>query len=181
MRAPATGTRRAAALDAVLGDARALVFACSGNVVRSAFAELWARHRGLALSVRSVATTFRNPALFPQTRAALLARGVAPNLLAGFRPTHVDDLEEPWRARLSRPDTLVLAMTPVHVEDLAARGIRARLLEELRGGERAIEDPVLEGASFERTFERVEACVEALIARHGALSRADLTRPTTPG
>lgn len=152
-------------LDAALAGARAVVFVCSGNMVRSAFAEVQARWRGLELALASCATTFRNDRMLPETARALALRGVPRERCEAFRPTHVDDLPPPWDARLARVDTLVLGMTPAHVEALARRGVRARLVEELRGAARPLADPVLEGASFEATFERLEACVDALVAR----------------
>ena len=48
-----------------LSGASHLRFLCSGNVVRSAFAELYARHVGCPLPVDSAATTFQNAELFP--------------------------------------------------------------------------------------------------------------------
>lgn len=152
-------------LQAALRAARAVVFVCSGNMVRSAFAELWARELELALPAISLATTFRNERILPQTERALRVRGVAAERIAAFRPTHVDDLGSPWKERLSADDTLVFGMAPAHLAALASRGVKARLLEELRGAPEPIADPVLEGASFEDTFERIEACVAVLVER----------------
>lgn len=161
-----------AELCAVLERARAVVFVCSGNMVRSAFAELWARELGLSLPVASLATTFRNDRLLDRTERALRERGVAAERIAAFRPTHIDDLCAPWKERLAAGDTLVLGMAPEHLSALAARGVRARLLEELRGAPVPIADPVLEGACFEDTFERIAACVALLVL---------CTRPNGPG
>ena len=141
-----------------------LVFVCSGNMVRSAFAELYARHLGCAREVRSVATTYRNDGLFPETRRALLARGLAPATLDAFRSTHLEDLRPP-----PGPRALFLAMTRSHVEALTAGGVargRIHLLGELEGatGGADIADPVLEGADFDATFARVARLVEVLLA-----------------
>ena len=49
-----------------------MLFVCSGNMVRSAFAELYARHLGIPITVHSAATTFRNDSIFPETADPVL-------------------------------------------------------------------------------------------------------------
>jgi len=143
-----------------LDGARRIVFVCSGNMVRSAFAELYARHIGFPREVASIATTFRNDALYPETFRALRERGLAEDVLRGFRPTHVDDARH-----LCGPDTLLFAMTRAHLRALRgspASGCPALLLLEVLGRTGEIADPVLEGADFGETFRTLEHCVEAL-------------------
>lgn len=151
-------------LDEVLGDATRLVFLCSGNVVRSAFAELYARSLDCPVPVASAATTFRNPAIFPETVRALRDYGVEGALVAGFRPTHLDEL--PFD---SAGGDVVLGMTGEHVRyfgrlrpELAARAFR---LASILGHETDIADPVLEGADFGATYAHVARCVERLLER----------------
>ncbi len=149
-----------------LANASEVVFVCSGNMVRSAFAELYARHLGLSLPARSLATTYRNDALFPETALALRQRGVDPDWIRAFRPTHVDD----GLARVD-PDAVLLVMSNRHFRALEVRpelAERAFLLAEVDGasGEtEEIADPVEEGADFERTFATVARCVERLVER----------------
>jgi len=148
-------------LAAVLADASAVVFLCSGNMVRSAFAELLARELGLALPVRSAATTYRNDSLFPETAAALLERGVGEQRVFAFRPTHIDDC-------LHELDdgALVLGMTRDHLEAVSPRPSlrgRAFLLRAVLGDPGEIDDPVLGGAAFGPTFALVERCVRRLV------------------
>lgn len=148
------------ALRASLAGASAVRFLCSGNVVRSAFAELYARHLGLRLPVDSAATRFDNPALFDETRAALLARGVARARLDAFRPRPLWRLDEPPDAGL-----LVLGMTVEHLRAWRAlhpAHARVHRLLELEGREADLADPVLEGADFGRTFATLARCVERL-------------------
>ena len=151
------------ALERALAQASAVRFLCTGNVVRSAFAELWARNLGCPLPVDSAATRFQNAALFPETRAALELRGVAPRLLDAFRPRHLDRVPGP-----PDPQLLVLGMAAEHLAAFGARfpehpGAFPVLALLGRSGE--IADPVLEGASHERAFADVAACVEALLER----------------
>lgn len=147
-------------LDA-LASARVIVFVCSGNMVRSAFAELYARHLACPTPVRSAATTFRNHSIFPETARALLSRGVGAEVIRNFRPTHLDDLLPGLRGT-----PLFLGMTREHLSALASRrGSRSNafLLAAAAGGDDDIADPVLEGADFDLTFVRVARCVEALV------------------
>jgi len=145
----------ATARDACRG-ADPIVFLCSGNMVRSAFAELYARHLGCPRPLASGATTYRNDGLFPETVRALLARGVDAEVLEAFRPTHVDDLVP---ALAGTP--VFLGMRLHHLEALERwpeHRANAYLLDE-----REIADPVLEGADFGATFARVATCVEELV------------------
>ena len=146
-----------------LEGASGLIFLCSGNMVRSAFAELWARHLDCPLPVRSAATIYRNDHMFPETMCALLARGVALEELLRFRPTHLADVVGTLDERI-----VALAMSRHHLEALSsASGWRGRafLLARALGLDEEIADPVLEGADFERTFATVARCVEAIVAR----------------
>lgn len=153
-------------LEHCLASVSQVVFLCSGNMVRSAFAELYALHGGFPLPVRSLATVYRNAGLYPETARALADRGVPLERCSAFRPTHVDDaLDE------LEPRAVLFGMRPHHLEPLAARpelAQRAFLLGEVlgQGGPEAeIGDPVLEGADFDRTFERVARCVDRLRER----------------
>jgi protein-tyrosine-phosphatase len=147
-------------LERALSEASGVRFLCSGNVVRSAFAELYARHLGLPLPVDSAATHFENERLFGPTRAALAARGVSEEILAAFRPRPI------WRLEATpEPRLVVLAMAPMNLEAwrrLHPDHDRSYLLREVEGKPEAIADPVLDGADFDQVFEAVARCVERL-------------------
>ena len=141
--------------------APAVLFVCSGNVVRSAFAELYARHLGLDLPIHSAATTYRNPALFPETHAALRERRVAPGLVASFRPRHLEDVVPGLPA-----GTLAFGMTRSHLADLAVwpgAPVDAHLMLEVLGEERELADPVMDGVDFGATYRTLERCVTILV------------------
>ena len=160
---PPAGAAASRELDEALAGARGVLFLCTGNMVRSAFAELYARHLGSPLPVASAATRYRNDHLMAETARALEARGVSSAWTRAFRPRHIADVLDDLD-----PGTLVLGMARMHLDALARRPElrrRAFLLALVRGEALEIADPVLEGADFELTFARVAGCVETLVER----------------
>lgn len=150
-------------LERALEEATSVLFLCTGNMVRSAFADLYARHLGCPLPVLSAATTYRNDHLLEETLEALVARGVPRGVAQAFRPRHLDDLPLDLDPRI-----VVLAMARRHLSALEAYPAlagRAFLLGSLEGSPEEILDPVLDGADFARTFARVARCVECLVER----------------
>lgn len=138
-------------------------FVCSGNVVRSAFAELMARHLGLDVEVDSVATTYTHESVFPETRHALLSRGVPGEAVDDFRPRRLDRIT----GDACDPGRLVLAMTGDHrvqYENSRGGGESCHLMMELLGSQEDLADPVLDGVAFDATFRVLERSVRALIA-----------------
>lgn len=143
-------------LAAELRGARGILFVCSGNMLRSAFAELYARHLDIALPVRSIATTYRNDGIHPEAREALLRRGVDPASIAAFRPTHLDEIE-------LEEGELSFGMTRAHQSALLARGdSHAHLLRALEGKVGEVDDPYFTGR-FDEAFAVIARCVEALV------------------
>ncbi len=137
-------------------------FLCTANAVRSTFAELFARHLGCPLPVDSAATVYQSPELFPETRLALLERGVDAALLADFEPRRLDRLVDD-EAQVER---LVLGMSPEHLEAYRESFPATRhafLLTALLDRAEAVADPVLEGASFEDAFEVIATAVAELV------------------
>ena len=129
-------------------------------MVRSAFAELLGRHLNVPGELSSIATTYRNDGLYPETHEALLARGIPEATLRSFRPTHMEDARE-----LFVPGSLFLCMTQAHRQALADRGpapAKSDFFLALLGTNEEIPDPVLDGADFETTFRVLERGVRAL-------------------
>ncbi|MFQ5990490.1 MAG: low molecular weight phosphatase family protein [Candidatus Methylomirabilales bacterium] len=138
-----------------------ILFVCTGNMVRSPFAELYARHLGCPLPVLSAATIFRNDEIYALTASALLSRGVARESIIEFRPRHLDDLGFPLDE-----GTVAFGMTLDHLRALADRGMpqnRMFLLTEVLGRADEIRDPVLDGEEFAPVFDMIARCVEALV------------------
>ena len=137
---------------------RRVLFLCSGNAIRSAFCELFARHLGTSLDVESAATRFRNDRMFPETRAALRERGVDAAAIETFRPRHLDELPP------LPPDTLVLGMTRDHLAGFEAcreETAELRLLLELLGTDQELPDPYFTG-EYEATFRLLDRAIRAL-------------------
>ena len=151
------------ALETALERSREVLFLCSGNILRSAFAEHYARHLGLALPARSGATTYQNGwGPHPEAVAALEARGVSPAAWTGWSPTHLQEV----LAALS-PGTLVFGMTREHLGAVAGEPLAgAHLLTSLLGEQREIADPLYDGR-YQACFAEIATCVEALAARFG--------------
>lgn len=144
-----------------LAEARTVRFLCSGNMVRSAYAELYARLQGCALPVDSAGTTYRNHGLYPETRSALLAIGATPEACDAFRSRHMQDL--PGDNQQAR---LVLGMTPDHLADYrACFGERdaLHLLGDLCAHGAPIADPVMDGLPFKVAFGEVRRGVNQLV------------------
>lgn len=151
-----------------LAQAEDLLFLCSGNILRSAFAELYARHLDCPLPARSAATTYSNERIHPAVPRALQARGVVLGALGEFRPRHMGDA-----GVHVGPRTLVLGMTRDHAEALRALGLDAPpafLLSHASGLREEIGDPFLTGEyclAFDAIARHVDALVARLRAEHG--------------
>lgn len=152
-------------LESALSSASGIAFLCSGNMIRSAFAHLYARHLGCPLPVRSAATVYENARIHPETAAALVARGVNSGWTIAFRPTHLSQLLPQLDERtvlfgMKHEHLLVLPATP----DLTARSF---LLTEVLGVEEELADPMFEGG-LDRVLARIAECVERLVDHLGA-------------
>lgn len=149
-------------LRTAVGEARAVLFLCSGNIVRSAFAELYARHRGCPVPVSSAGTTYDNRSgVYAPTARALFERGVPRDDVTAFRSTHVASLDP------LAPGTLVLGMTQEHLDDFEDDGDDPHVLASYRtlrliGRDEDLDDPMFHGG-FEACFARLTACVDALV------------------
>lgn len=146
-------------LEGALKKAEGCLFLCSGNMIRSAFAELYALHLGWSLPVRSAGTCFQNSSIHPEARDALLARGVAEALIARFQPRLVSELNPNPHS-----GELVFGMTTDHLRMAGAMGAPGApfLLTEALSERREIADPYFEGG-FEGVFADIAQCVEALV------------------
>lgn len=146
-------------LQRALVEADGLLFLCSGNMIRSAFAELYARHLRLALPVRSAGTTYSNPRIHVEAARALTARGVVGAAIREFRPQLIEQLDPVPGKR-----ELVLCMTRAQLADSRTSGVPGphHLLLEAVGERGEIADPYFEGG-YTQVLADVARCVEALV------------------
>ncbi len=143
-----------------LDRASAVAFLCSGNIIRSAFAELYGRHLNGPYQLRSAATTYDSDWPYEPTRQALLKRGVSPKLIHDFKPTPLGKLLPQLDDR-----AVLFGMKHEHIECLPpVPNLRRRsfLLSELLGRNEEIADPMFEGG-FEPVIKSIAHAVEALI------------------
>jgi protein-tyrosine phosphatase len=145
-------------LQAALEGASGLLFVCSGNMIRSAFAELYARHLGAPLRLRSAGTIYPNSAIHPRAGAALEARGVPASWSASFRPTLLRDLEP-------RSGDVLLGMTQRHLADARGQGFEGPsfLILAALSSEAEVPDPYFEGG-YDEVFDALERATAALLA-----------------
>ena len=142
-----------------LEQSESCLFLCSGNIIRSAFAELYARHLGWEHALRSAGTLYPNSQIYPEAHAALRARGVSETLICAFRPQRIADLcPSPDRTEI------VIGMTAEHLQQATEQGVPGPcfLLMEALGETREIADPYFEGG-FEGVFTDIARAVEAIV------------------
>lgn len=147
------------ALKSALARAPCVVFLCSANAIRSAFADIYAHHQSCPIPVHSAATTYDHIPLHPWTVSALSERGIAGDVVDRFAATAARDCRVP-------NDALVLGMTSDHLAAWRAahpgRGALFRL-NELVGVERDIRDPLLDDAPRDEVYATIERCVDELL------------------
>ena len=65
-------------------NAKTMYFVCSGNIIRSSFAELLARNQGVE-NVDSYGTTYHNSSIHDRSQQELVDRGVDSKLIDQFK------------------------------------------------------------------------------------------------
>ena len=144
-----------------LRSASGIAFLCSGNMIRSAFAHLYARHISCPLPVRSAGTIYENTRIHPETAANLVARGVNSGWTLAFQPTHLSKLLPQLDDR-----TIIFGMKYEHLMVLpAVSGFSERsfLLTNLLDRNEELADPMFEGG-LEGVLNTIAECVDTLVA-----------------
>eukprot|EP00993_Chasmostoma_nieuportense_P004834 NODE_5482_length_648_cov_24.785029_g5318_i0.p1 GENE.NODE_5482_length_648_cov_24.785029_g5318_i0~~NODE_5482_length_648_cov_24.785029_g5318_i0.p1 ORF type:complete len:154 (-),score=32.38 NODE_5482_length_648_cov_24.785029_g5318_i0:121-582(-) len=144
-------------LAAAIQDSTTVMFVCSGNAIRSAFADVYSQHIQLRFpTVLSSGTIYQNKTLFPETAQALKQRSVDKALISKFRSSMCAD-------HSFDPKTAVIfVMTNTHLRDIPAEWKpRSYLLLEVLGRKQEIQDPSFEG-NYESAFAEIQQCVDRL-------------------
>jgi protein-tyrosine-phosphatase len=131
-------------------------------MIRSAFAELYARHLGTSLRLRSAGTCYPNSAIHPRAGHALEVLGVPPAWTSQFRPTLLAELEP-------REGEVLLGMTREHLAEARAQGFvgPAFLILGALSSEQEVPDPYFEGG-YEEAFDVLARATSAVLAEAAA-------------
>ncbi len=141
------------------------VFVCSGNIIRSAFAHLYALHLGI-INVDSFGTTYHNETIHPKTKTELLKIGVDKETIDNFKPKHISKFKSP-------PNPIFLVMTEKHRKQLIQKGInpsKISKITQLIGNTNDIRDPYWT-RRFKHAFQTIKKCVQALAEQKGLSQR----------
>ena len=143
--------------------AEEIVFVCSGNIIRSAFAHLYAENIGISKTIRSLGTVYKNSKIHSNTRSELAKLGVSTKLMNDFHPTHIDDFI------ISGCHAVFFCMTNEHLQQLENYAIKnVFLLSEILNQKEEIGDPFFLGR-FQETFMNIKNCLDKLqLALHEA-------------
>ncbi len=140
-------------------EAKEIVFVFSGNIIRSAFAELLAKSQINSINFSSFGTEYFNNNILYETRVALLSKGISQKRVDNFKPTHITQIKE-----YDLNTTLFFAMTNKHLKDINnffGNKVKANLLLNLIDEDVEVEDPYFTG-NFEKVFTKIEECIYQL-------------------
>lgn len=133
-----------------------LTFACSGNIIRSAFAELLTKHLVKEKMISSLGTEYHNSQIHPQTKRILLDKGIESIKIDNFQPTHISKINP-----TAIENIIFFSMTNDHkakLEKYFGPKIKSYLLREIMNENREIEDPYF-SENYDKVFSSIEECV----------------------
>ncbi len=149
-------------LDEVLKESTQLIFLCSGNIIRSAFAHIYAETMNFRQEILSAGTKYWNNDILDRTGEKLLDLGVPVERIEGFKPTHYSELDY---EKLDNP--IFFGMKEEHLKALDKYDIpykRRFLLTEIICKNTDVKDPYFEGG-YEEVFALIKQCVETLFEK----------------
>jgi len=144
-------------LDQLITTADTIYFVCSGNIIRSSFAELYARHLGID-NVSSYGTTYHNKHIHQRSAEKLHEIGVESQVIDNFSPTHLNAT-----AQFTDND-IHIVMTTEHRDKLIAAGVspnRILKIRELIGDDADVADPYFQN-NFDEAYDTIVAAVKQL-------------------
>ncbi len=136
-----------------------IYFVCSGNIIRSAFAELYLDHLlddRSNVSIRSFGTTYHNTTIHYKAKEYLAELGIS---TGNFTPTHISEISLDGKA-------IVLGMTKehLHLVNVHWEGFpNSFLLSEISNEIIEIADPYFannQELAFKKAFEQIVTYVD---------------------
>lgn len=136
-----------------------ILFLCSGNIIRSAFADLYSKHIRIEKNILSAGTTYFNSRITIEAKTELISLGVDTDLISKFSPTHISNLELTAYSKI-----VVFGMKRAHLVDFDLtpdKVIGKYLLSEIQGTKEEIADPYFEGG-YSSVFNQIKNYVDEL-------------------
>ncbi|MHA2027827.1 MAG: arsenate reductase/protein-tyrosine-phosphatase family protein [Candidatus Kariarchaeaceae archaeon] len=136
-----------------------IVFVCSGNIIRSAFAEILAKSFIVNKNISSLGTDYHNSRILNETKNALLARNIPLENIIGFRPTNIVDFKIKDLQK-----TIFFGMTAIHLKKIKSYfvdEINVYLLSEIIDENKEISDPYFTN-NYDQVFSKIEQCINQL-------------------
>lgn len=137
--------------------ANKMYFVCSGNIIRSSFAHLYAHFLEID-HVDSFGTRYHNDVIHPRSAQKLLELGVDQAVIDSFCPKHIDNVN------LNSAGDIYFVMTSQHRQDLLGHGISLDsifFLTELLGYQSDIADPYFEG-NYEEAYSIIKKAIDQI-------------------
>ena len=146
-------------LQILLKNSTKIIFVCSGNMIRSAFAELLAKHRiPNFTNFYSIGTTYFNRELSSFASIALSSRNVPDDLIKSFISTHMSNFDQG-----GDPEDCFLVMSEDHYDTIHREYPNSNIfyISELLGEKIEIKDPYFFGG-YPDVFEYISECVDVM-------------------
>ncbi|MFW9779773.1 MAG: hypothetical protein ACFFE8_13040 [Candidatus Heimdallarchaeota archaeon] len=146
-------------------DSFTINFVCSGNIIRSPYAQMLFEHKinkipSLSkIRAESAAVTYKNSVIYPESEKALLEKGVDEKKISSFRPRFYLDYPEIF----SQAD-LILVMTHKHIPRIPEKyREKTFLLRDFALGKAEnIPDPFFD-PPFDRAYDMIDEALDGLV------------------
>lgn len=146
-------------LEKALQECDTIVFLCSGNLIRSAFADIYSKHINIPKTLKSAGTDYYNAKISNKVIKVLESMGVDNNLIENFKPTNQSEL-------VLDPNQMVVVfgMKNQHIAkcNIAKEQVLGSyLLSEISGTKIEIADPYFEGG-FDDVIQLIKKYVDKI-------------------
>ena len=149
------------------GESFTINFICSGNIIRSPYAEILFEHMVLKakdklpikIQVESGGVTYRNTMISRESASMLLREGIRKERIEQFSPRFLPDYPESFAN-----SDLILVMERSHIRSIPPeyREKTFLLLEFVYGRDEDVPDPYFD-PPFERSYRMIEKALKSLL------------------